>query len=312
MTRTIRTTLIVIGSLAAAATVGGALFVYAGIYNIAATEPHLTPTYYLLHYAMKRSLRVRASDIVTPPLDTPGRVERGVSLYRQHCLQCHGAPGVAPEPLAFGVRPEPASLLAEATDWPAREIYWIVRHGVKMSAMPGWQYRLSDQEMWDITAFVKSMPSLSPQAYKAMQGAPVVNADAQSAVRTQLNAEPLHPGDPKAGLHAISQYLCATCHSIPGVAGADKEVGPPLGGIASRRYIGGVLLNTPDNMVRWLRHTQEVDPLSAMPDLNISEQDARDMTAYLYTLGNPPRTGQKGTPLIGSKNSGPLPSRLKQ
>jgi cytochrome c2 len=75
-----------------------------------------------------------------------------------------------------------------------------------------------------------------------------------------------------------------TCHTIPGTVGGKPNVGPPLDGVASRRYIGGVLLNTPDNMVRWLSNPQAVDPMSGMPDLGLKEQDARDIAAYLYTL----------------------------
>jgi cytochrome c1 len=71
---------------------------------------------------------------------------------------------------------------------------------------------------------------------------------------------------------------------IPGVVGANRSVGPPLAGIANRQYIAGVLPNTPANMMRWLRQPTKVDPLSAMPDLDVTEQDARDIAAFLYTL----------------------------
>lgn len=71
---------------------------------------------------------------------------------------------------------------------------------------------------------------------------------------------------------------------IPGVIGADALVGPPLNGIASRRYLAGVLPNTPDRMIEWLRNPKAVEPPTAMPDLDVTEQDARDIAAYLYTL----------------------------
>jgi cytochrome c2 len=96
--------------------------------------------------------------------------------------------------------------------------------------------------------------------------------------------EMLTGGDVARGRVALRQYACGTCHVIPGVTGADQLVGPPLNGIASRHYLGGVLPNTPENMIRWIRHPQDVSPLSAMPDLGVTERDARDMLAYLYTL----------------------------
>jgi cytochrome c1 len=71
---------------------------------------------------------------------------------------------------------------------------------------------------------------------------------------------------------------------IPGATGPRARVGPPLAGIASRKILAGVLPNTPENMVRWLRGPQSVDPPTAMPDLGVTERDARDITAYLATL----------------------------
>ncbi len=95
---------------------------------------------------------------------------------------------------------------------------------------------------------------------------------------------PAAPGDVQAGRLAIDQYLCATCHQIPGIVGANRHVGPPLNGIGTRKYIAGVLPNTRENMVRWLRHPTAVDPLSARPDLGVTEKDAREIAASLYTL----------------------------
>ena len=91
-------------------------------------------------------------------------------------------------------------------------------------------------------------------------------------------------GSPARGRAAIERYGCATCHTIPGVRGADALVGPPLTQIAGRSYIGGVLTNTPENMIRWLRDPRAVDGLTAMPNVGLTEQDARDIASYLYTL----------------------------
>lgn len=91
-------------------------------------------------------------------------------------------------------------------------------------------------------------------------------------------------GSPTRGRAAIERYGCATCHTIPGVRGADALVGPPLTQVASRSYIGGVLTNSPENMIRWLRDPRAVDPLTAMPTLGVTDGDARDIASYLYTL----------------------------
>lgn len=91
-------------------------------------------------------------------------------------------------------------------------------------------------------------------------------------------------GDPARGRAKIRQYGCQTCHTIPGIAEADSLVGPSLDRIASRTYIAGVLTNSPDHMIRWLQDPRAVDPLTAMPSLGVSEEDARDIAGYLYTL----------------------------
>jgi cytochrome c1 len=91
-------------------------------------------------------------------------------------------------------------------------------------------------------------------------------------------------GDPDHGRLLLRQYGCASCHEIPGVAGAMGNAGPPLQGIARRVYLGGVLPNTPQNMLGWIRDPQRFDPLTAMPSMQVTEAHARDMVAYLYRL----------------------------
>jgi cytochrome c1 len=88
----------------------------------------------------------------------------------------------------------------------------------------------------------------------------------------------------RRGKQAINQYACVTCHAIPGIVGPNAPVGPPLAGVGSRLMLGGVLPNSPENMARWLRQPQKVAPLTAMPDLDVTERDARDIAAYLSTL----------------------------
>ncbi|MFL6720022.1 MAG: c-type cytochrome [Burkholderiaceae bacterium] len=98
-------------------------------------------------------------------------------------------------------------------------------------------------------------------------------------------AQAAAPGaDMRRGLAAIERHGCVACHVIPGVDNPGSNVGPPLDKIATRGYIAGVLANTPDNMRRWLRDPPAVDPLTAMPNLGLSEQEASDIAAYLYTL----------------------------
>jgi len=91
-------------------------------------------------------------------------------------------------------------------------------------------------------------------------------------------------GDPEAGRSKIRNYGCQACHTIPGVTGADTWVGPPLMHWSRRMYIAGELPSTPENLARWLQHPLQVEPKTAMPDMGVTEQDSRDIAAYLYTL----------------------------
>ncbi|HEY8213353.1 MAG TPA: c-type cytochrome [Methylocystis sp.] len=91
-------------------------------------------------------------------------------------------------------------------------------------------------------------------------------------------------GDPKRGAAEIRNAGCGSCHRIPGIAGADGLVGPPLDVISRRIYLAGVLRNTPENMIAWLQNPQRFVPGNAMPNMNLSEAQSRDIAAYLYTL----------------------------
>jgi cytochrome c1 len=93
-------------------------------------------------------------------------------------------------------------------------------------------------------------------------------------------------GDAEDGAEAIDELGCGTCHTIPGVDGADGASGPPLTRWSERAFVAGRLPNTPANLVRWIMAPQEIEPGTAMPDMGISDATARDIAAYLYTLGD--------------------------
>jgi putative membrane protein len=91
-------------------------------------------------------------------------------------------------------------------------------------------------------------------------------------------------GDPKRGTALIRQFGCAGCHTIPGIAGADGLVGPPLTSLSRRTYLAGLMTNTPENLIAWLRDPQQIVPGNVMPNMGLSERDARDIATYLYTI----------------------------
>lgn len=91
-------------------------------------------------------------------------------------------------------------------------------------------------------------------------------------------------GDAGRGAALIVQYGCGSCHTIPGVYAADGVVGPALDDLATRSFIAGKIRNTPENLIQWIRFPQEVSPGVDMPDLGVTEADARDMATYLYQV----------------------------
>lgn len=89
-------------------------------------------------------------------------------------------------------------------------------------------------------------------------------------------------GDPSQAPEAIIRYGCFSCHVIPGIRKATGRVGPKLLEIQDQIYIGGVLANSPVNMIDWIQNPRRFSPETAMPDLEVTDRDSRDMTAYLY------------------------------
>jgi cytochrome c2 len=96
--------------------------------------------------------------------------------------------------------------------------------------------------------------------------------------------KPALDGDAERGRLLLRQFGCGACHRISGVADAQGNIGPPLDGVAKRVYLAGVLPNSAGSMARWIRSPKAFDPQTAMPDLGVSEEHARDMVAYLHTL----------------------------
>jgi cytochrome c1 len=91
-------------------------------------------------------------------------------------------------------------------------------------------------------------------------------------------------GDWHRGAETIQKYRCGACHVIPGIRDANGYVGPPLNSFAKRTFVGGEVPNQPEYLVQWIKSPQSIEPGTAMPTLGLSDQEARDVAAYLYTL----------------------------
>lgn len=270
-------------ALASVLVVNGALFLLFGLERVAAVSQHPETAYRTIAGYRDLIVRLRAEDVTVPEGFAPAATDEGLRLYMRHCASCHGAPGIAPESFALGMNPLPPSIVATALERPPEQIFWFVKYGVRMTGMPAWDLRLDEREMWAVTAAVASMPSFSPAGF-AERLAEIEDAPAPALASSGgAFASDLV----ERGRRALSLYGCASCHRVPGVVGRDVRVGPPLENAAARRYVAGVLENTPENLARWIANPQEIDPLTAMPDLGVDEEDAAAIAAYLYSLIEP-------------------------
>ena len=145
-----------------------AIWIYAGLYNIAADVPHTQPVYWLLETIRDRSVAARARDVVVPnDLDDQSRISRGAGQYAEMCSGCHLAPAMKRTEISRGLYPR-APELRHKTDLTPAEQFWIVKHGVKMMGMPAWGVTHDDELLWDVVAFVRKLPELTPEQYESL------------------------------------------------------------------------------------------------------------------------------------------------
>ena len=265
-------------ALAALAAIVGVVLLYSGAYNVAASLQHSRPVYWVLDTGMRHSVRRHSSGIVVPDLTDPELLRTGAQCFHLTCAKCHGAPGIAREDIGRGLLPLPNDLTQTARDWPPEQIYWVTRHGIRMAGMPAWEARFSDRDLWAVVAFLENeLPRLSVREYRER----IRDVSEMSCPRPM--DESARP-DAARGRELMREYACHGCHRIPGIVGPDVYVGPPLEGFAHRAVIAGVLPNTRDNLIRWLRDPQSVSAMTVMPDLDVTAQHAADMAAYLESL----------------------------
>lgn len=149
----------------------GALgFIKSGIYDVGAAKPHTKLTEWMTHETMIRSVKRHAKSVDAPARFTPAQVSAGFCEYESHCVACHGASAVAREDWVSGQEPAPPYLIDASQTFDRAELFWIVNHGIKMTGMPAWRGTMTDQEMWDVVAFLEAMPKMDSQDYVRWRG----------------------------------------------------------------------------------------------------------------------------------------------
>ena len=157
-------TLIIIGII------GGAIFIWSGFYNVAADVPHYQLTFWILDAARERSVEVHSQGITPPSLKDQKLINLGFPHFHETCQLCHGAPGISRTEFAEGLYPNPPSLRSNDVqgDLSDAELFWVVKHGLKMTGMPSFGETHTEEQIWGIIAFLRRLPELTPEDYQAM------------------------------------------------------------------------------------------------------------------------------------------------
>jgi mono/diheme cytochrome c family protein len=169
-----------------------AVAIYAGLYNIAADVPHTPAVYWLLETVRDRSVAARARDIVPNDLDNANRILKGAGQYAEMCSGCHLAPGMKRTEISRGLYPRAPELRRKTNLTPAEQ-FWVVKHGVKMTGMPAWGVTHDDDLLWDVIAFVRKLPELTPEQYETL----VKNAPKHEELmhEMEMDSDHEHSGD---------------------------------------------------------------------------------------------------------------------
>jgi mono/diheme cytochrome c family protein len=154
---------------------GGFLFAWSGLYSVAASRGHLAITNAILTFGMRNSVKTHAAGIVPPSLDSNDLITLGAAHFQSGCAHCHGAPGAPINPIAGSMLPSPPNLATSMREWRDRELFWIVKNGIKYTGMSAWVADQRDDEVWAVVAFLKRLPALDAAAYRdlALGGLPV-------------------------------------------------------------------------------------------------------------------------------------------
>lgn len=161
-------TLLKFAALAAFLAVGGFLIAWAGLVPIAASSGHWPITNWFLHFTMRQSVQTYSLGIQAPALDDPTLALRGAGHFETGCAPCHGAPGRPQSVIVRHMTPHPPELPPRIAKWKPKELFWIVKHGVKFTGMPAWTAQKRDDEVWAMVAFLLKLPDLSPEEYRRL------------------------------------------------------------------------------------------------------------------------------------------------
>ena len=205
---TLRITLKRVVATLAALAAAGLLFAWSGLFNVAASSGHWPITTWAIHWVMQNSVRTHAWwEAPEQPIDRAGLVS-AAGHFAQSCAICHGAPGQPPSPVMQQAEPPAPTLLEKTERWRDRELFYILKHGIKFTGMPAWGADGRPDEVARMVALLRRLPGMSAGEYRALSG-------------------------------TTKGLGCASCHGIDGRGRGQGDI-PVLGG-QSPAYLAAAL-----------------------------------------------------------------------
>jgi cytochrome c oxidase subunit 1 len=232
----------------------GAIFVaWLGLYDVAATAGHTKAFAWFLHFTMRNSVKAHAPNPAAPSLDDPRLIAQGQSYAELRCAPCHGSPGRSADVSAIKMLPEPPNVTTLAREFTTDQLHWIIKHGVKMSAMPAWPTQQRDDEIWPLVAYLDRVGK-SPDDFQGLAQQP--------------------EGDDRAGLGGgVTINTCFACHGADGNGrGGDF---PKLAGL-SENYIRASL----EDYRSGTRQSGYMQPFAA----HLSDAEIKTFAAHFGSL----------------------------
>ena len=159
---------IVLAIAALLATLGILGFAYSGLYDVAASSPHSGFSNWLMSTTSRASIERRAGSVDVPDLGDDALVRAGANDFDAMCAGCHGAPGRPPEAMGQGLNPPAPDLSESAAILGPAELFWVTKHGIKMTGMPAWGATHDDSALWPVVALLTKLPELDADSYRAL------------------------------------------------------------------------------------------------------------------------------------------------
>jgi cytochrome c553 len=253
-------------AIAASIAAVGGLAVVSGIVPITASSGHWPITASFLHFAMRRSVATHSLGQEVPSLDEPWLAQKGAAHYEAACRPCHGSPEHPRPVIAQHMTPRPPDLSKAVREWKAAELFYIVKHGVKLTGMPAWPAQQRDDEVWAMVAFLRQLPGLDAHGYRQLRDG--TTSTAGQDTRADRASDERSPG---------IAHTCERCHGRDG-RGLGSPAFPILKGQRPAYLLAALQAYSRDE-----RHSGIMGPVAG----NLHVEEMRQLAHYFGRLTRP-------------------------